>query len=199
MPNLRRAFIRGGTFFFTLVTNRRAHLFAQARAKRLLGTTFRRCQEKWPFTFNALVLLPDHLHAIWSLPPGDDEYPKRWGWIKKEFTKEWLSVGGMEESISAARQEERRRGVWQPRYWQPRYWEHTLEDEDDFERHFDYVHYNPVKHGYAKCPRDWPESSFHRWVAAGVYPEHWACTQRGFSMDFGDIEESVGEPLDEPE
>jgi putative transposase len=189
MPNYRRAHVPGGSFFFTLVTNRRARLFTQPRGRHLLGSMFRRCLLRWPFTINALVLLPEHLHAIWSLPPGDDDYPKRWGWIKKEFTKEWLHVGGAEERVSDARRRERRRGVWQPRYW-----EHTLEDEDDFERHFDYIHYNPVKHGHVKCPRDWPWSSFHRWVARGVYSEHWACSQGGFLMDFSDIEDHVGEP-----
>jgi putative transposase len=189
MPSYRRAFVPGGSFFFTLVTNRRARLFSELRGRNLLGSTFRKCLLKWPFTINALVLLPEHLHAIWSLPPGDDEYPKRWGWIKKEFTKEWLYVGGAEGHISDGRMRERRRGIWQPRFW-----ELTLEDEDDFERHFDYIHYNSVKHGHVKCPRDWPWSSFHRWVKAGVYPEHWACSHRGFAMDFSDIEDSVGEP-----
>ena len=77
--------------------------------------------------------------------------------------------------------------------WQPKYWEHTLEDEDDFERHFDYIHYNPVKHGLVRCPRDWPWSSFHRWVRVGVYPEDWACWRDGWELDFSDIECSVGE------
>src|SRR5438045_9189522 len=113
MPNYRRAFVPGGSFFFTLVTNRRARLFSEPRGRILLGSMFRRCQLKWPFTINALVLFPEHLHAIWSLPPGDDEYPKRWGWIN-------------------------------------------------------YIHYNPVKHGHCKCPRNWPWSRFHRWVTAGV-------------------------------
>jgi putative transposase len=189
MPDYRRAYVPGGSFFFTLVTNRRLPLFSQARGRLLLGSLFRRCQLKWPFTINALVLLPEHIHAIWSLPAGDTEYSKRWGWIKKEFTKEWLRVGGIEERISQGRRRERRRGVWQPRFW-----EHTLQDENDFERHFDYIHYNPVKHGHVKCPRDWEPSTFHRWVAQGVYPANWACSHRGFDMDFSDIEDHVGEP-----
>jgi len=189
MPSYRRAYVPGGSFFFTLVTNEREHLFASERGRHLLGSILRQCVQKWPFTVNAIVLLPEHLHAIWTLPPGDSAYPRRWGWIKKEFTKEWLRVGGAETQISKARQEEGRRGVWQPRYW-----EHTLEDEDDFERHFDYIHYNPVKHGYVKCPRDWPWSSFHRWVEADVYPRNWACSTAGFALDFSDIEDRVGEP-----
>jgi putative transposase len=189
MPDYRRAYVPGGSFFFTLVTNRRARLFATEPGRALLGSVFRRCLLKWPFTINALVLLPDHLHSIWTLPRGDSNYSGRWGWLKKEFTKAWLEIGGFEAGINTARKKERRRGVWQPRFW-----EHTLEDENDFERHFDYTHYNPVKHGYVKCPVDWRWSSFHRWVAAEVYPRNWACSHRGFTMDFSDIEDSVGEP-----
>jgi len=138
---------------------------------------------------NAIVLLPDHLHSIWSLPPGDGEYSKRWGWLKKEFTKHWLQIGGVEWVISSARKRERRRGVWQPRFW-----EHTLEDEDDFERHFDYVHWNAVKHGHARCPHEWPHSSFHGYVGLRVYDRHWGCfTERDPPMDFSDIEDTIGE------
>ena len=94
MPNYRRALVPGGSFFFIVVTNRRARLFSQPRARRLLGSIFRRCLLKWPFTINALVLLPEHLHAIWSLPPGDDEYARRWGWIKKNSRKNGCSREG---------------------------------------------------------------------------------------------------------
>jgi REP element-mobilizing transposase RayT len=100
MPNWRRAHAPGGTFFFTLVTDGRAPILCDPPARLLLGSTLRRCQRRWPFTINAIVLLPDHLHAIWSLPPGDTAYPGRWGWIKKEFTKHWLELGGVEQSVS---------------------------------------------------------------------------------------------------
>ena len=188
MPNYRRAWVPGGSFFFTLVVHRRRPLFESEVARNILGSLFRRCQLKWPMTINALVLLPDHLHAIWSLPAGDSDYPKRWGWIKKEFTKAWLGIGGEEFEISAGRSRERRRGIWQPRFW-----EHTLEDVEDFERHFDYIHFNPVKHKYVTCPKDWPHSSFHRWVRYGVYPLNWACGQQP-QPDFSLFEDSVGEP-----
>jgi putative transposase len=188
MPKWRRAHVPGGSFFFTLVTDCRARFLTGIPARPILGSIIRRCQMKWPFTINAFVLLPDHLHTIWSLPPGDDRYSTRWGWIKKEFTKSWLALGGCEQEQTEGRKRDRRRGVWQPKFW-----EHTLEDEEDFERHFDYVHYNPVKHGYVRCPREWPWSSFHRWVQQGVYPEHWACWQNGRTLDFSGIEETVGE------
>ena len=188
MPNYRRAWVPGGAFFFTLVCERRAPLFADERASRLLGSLLRRAQLRWPFTINALVLLPDHLHAIWSLPAGDTSYPTRWGWIKKEFTKAWLALGGVEQRVRPGWRRERGRGIWQRRFW-----EHTLESEDDFERHFDYIHYNPVKHKYVLCPCDWPHSSIHRWIDAGVYPVDWACGHHP-PPDFSDIEDSVGEP-----
>lgn len=137
-------------------------------AVRLLGNVLRETKKRWPLEINALVLLPDHLHTIWSLPAGDSAYSTRWAWLKKEFTKRYLEEGGREQPTSTSRQQNRRRGVWQRRYW-----EHTIEDADDFEVHFDYIHFNPVKHGYVAAPADWPHSSFHRWVELGVYEPHW--------------------------
>ena len=189
MPRYRRAWIPGGTFFFTVVTDRRRKLFADPFAHRLLGSVLRRCQLRWPFEMSAIVLLPDHLHAIWSLPQGDADFSKRWGWIKKTFTSAWLKLGMSETRVSEGRQREGRRGVWQPRFW-----EHAIESEDDYDRHFDYLHYNPVKHGYVTCPGEWSLSSFHRWVRAGVYPADWACVNRRPSpLSFSDIETTVGE------
>ena len=173
MSNYRRAHIPGGTYFFTVKTENNAPIFADRDNALLLGQVIREAKQRWPFEVNAMVLLPDHLHAIWSLPQEDDDYPTRLGWLKKEFTKRYLGQGGNEQHTSASRKRYRRRGVWQRRYW-----EHTIEDEEDFDAHFDYVHWNPVKHKYVRCPGDWPHSSFHRWVAAGVYDIHWGCGQR---------------------
>ena len=186
MPNYRRAHVPGGTFFFTVVTHRRRPLFEDRMNRSLLGDAFRECQRDWPFEINALVLLPDHLHAIWTLPPGDTNYSGRWSVIKTKFTKTFLAAGGVELGVSKGKRNEGRRGVWQRRYW-----EHTIEDEDDFEAHFDYVHYNPVKHGYVTCPRDWGPSSFHRWVKKGVYPIDWAC---GHYPPLKIIDADCGEP-----
>jgi putative transposase len=121
------------------------------------------------------------------LPPGDDAYDARWGWIKKEFTKEYLACGGKEQPISQSRRKHGEKGIWQRRYW-----EHTLDDEHDYERHFDYIHYNPVKHGYADCPKDWEFSSFHRWAMAGVYPLEWGCNKHG-PLNFDDLDETAME------
>jgi putative transposase len=187
MTNYRRWRVEGGTFFFTAVTHSRAPLFADARACTILGDKFRDCQKKWPFTVNAIVLLPEHLHTIWTLPRGDANYSRRWAWIKKEFTKDWVAGGGHEQPVSKARWERGDHGVWQPRYW-----EHTIEDEDEFDRHFDYIHYNPVKHGHVTDPADWPYSSFHRWVHAGVYEIGWGAAHSGLLL-FDDLDETAME------
>jgi putative transposase len=166
MSDYRRYFVPGATYFFTVVTERRAPLFADDSARRLLGSVIRRCLLRRPLKVLAVVLLPDHLHCLWALPSGDCAYSERWRWIKREFTRGWLACGGTEQPRRASRQ--RRRGVWQRRFW-----EHTIRDETDLDNHFDYIHFNPVKHRLVQRPRDWPWSSFHRWVRAGHYRPNW--------------------------
>ncbi|QDT31910.1 REP-associated tyrosine transposase [Thalassoglobus polymorphus] len=173
MPNYRRSHVPGGTYFFTVKTELNAPIFSNNDHVVQLGSIIREAVTRWPFEINAIVLLPDHLHAIWTLPPGDDDYSKRWGWIKKEFTKVYLANGGQEQFTSVSKKRNRRRGVWQRKFW-----EHTIEDENDYEAHFDYIHWNPVKHGYVKCPSHWSHSSFHKWGAKGVYPKNWGCGEQ---------------------
>ena len=185
MPDYRRARVPGATYFFTVNTNWRKPIFADESARDLLGDVIRECQAERPFTLTAVVLLPDHLHLLLALPRGDSDHSARLAWIKKDFTTRWLKNGGVETVISLARRKEGRRGIWQPRFW-----EHTVRDEEDFDSHFDYIHWNPVKHGYAKAPRDWQWSSFHRWVAAGVYEEAWGA---GEGLSFDQISKTVGE------
>lgn len=187
MADYRRWRVEGGTFFFTLVAQSCYPLFADPLARQLLGAKIRECQGEWPFEINAIVLLPEHIHAMWTLPPGDSNYSMRWGWIKKEFTRSWLAAGGVEQPVSAARRKRGDRGVWQYRFW-----EHSIRDEDDFDRHFDYTHFNPRKHGHVDRPSDWPYSSIHRWIRAGVYEADWG---RGDSVElkFDDLEQSAME------
>lgn len=111
----------------------------------------------------------DHLHTIWTLPPEDTDYSRRWAFLKKEFTKAYLANGGEEVSVTPGRARDGRRGVWQPKFW-----EHTMRDQRDYERHFHYLHFKPVKHGHAENPTDYPYSTFHRHVKAGIYPPDWA-------------------------
>jgi putative transposase len=168
MPNYRRAFVPGASYFFTVVTEGRAPILTRPPAPDLLRRSIRTCLDRWPFVIDAFVLLPDHVHSIWTLPPGDSDYSRRWSWIKRSFAKGWLARGGEGRRISPSRREDKRFGVWQRRFW-----EHVLRDEADFERHHDYIHFNPVKHGIVDHPRDWPYSSFHRAVRRGDYPEDW--------------------------
>ncbi|WZO99540.1 transposase [Isosphaeraceae bacterium EP7] len=170
-------------FFFTLVTERRAPFLTDPAARDHLRRAFLNCRSRWPFRVEAIVLLPDHLHTVWSLPRGDTAYSVRWAWIKKEFTKAWVAGGGAEEVVSESRGKNRRRGVWQRRFW-----EHSIGDEGDLERHYDYVHYNPVKHGLVSAPKDWPYSSFHRFVRLGAYPADWGRTEEPLSFGSRPIE-----------
>jgi putative transposase len=168
MSDYRRNFVPGGTYFFTVVTHERHRLFEQDQARVLLREAIQRVREKRPFTIVAMVLLPDHLHCVWTLPQGDADYPTRWRQIKEEFTRSFLEAGGGEGTVSSSRQRKAERGIWQRRYW-----EHTCTDEDDLNRCIDYIHWNPMKHGLVERVRDYPWSSFHRYVKQGIYPIEW--------------------------
>ena len=159
----RRAQLGGGTYFFTVNL--------ADRGTRLLTTyiddlrhSVRRIQQAHPFEIIAWVVLPEHLHAVWTLPPGDTDYSMRWNQIKGTFSRH-LPSG---ERVSPSRADKRERGIWQRRFW-----EHWIRDEDDLRRHVDYVHYNPVKHGHVKQVGDWPFSSFHRFVRRGWLSADW--------------------------
>ena len=151
MPDYRRYYQAGGTFFFTVVTEGRARWLCEDRARMILHAAIASCRDRWPFSMDAVVLLPDHLHAIWTLPREDADYSRRWAVIKRRFTDRWLAAGGPERAVSRGRRNQRRRGVLLPRFW-----EHLIRDENDYERHVEYIHYNPVKHGLVRCPHEWP-------------------------------------------
>ena len=125
-------------------------------------------QQKRLFTIEAVVLLPDHLHTIWTLPDDDSDFSTCWALIKEAFTRRFLSAGGTESIRTPSRIRHRERNVWQRRFW-----EHTIRDEDDFKRCLDYVRYNPVKHGLVERVRDYPWSSFTRYVRLGEYELEW--------------------------
>ena len=177
MTNYRRNFLAGGSFFFTVnLADRRLRLLTEH--VHLLRQAFRDVRRRHPFALEAVVVLPDHLHAIWTLPEGDDDFAVRWRLIKSTFSR-GVGIG---ERISPSRAERKERGIWQRRYW-----EHTLRDERDFTRHADYIHFNPVKHGHVRRVLDWPHSSFHRMVRLGIYPADWGGTvTMGDERDFGE-------------
>ncbi|MGR8980108.1 MAG: REP-associated tyrosine transposase [Gammaproteobacteria bacterium] len=171
MADYRRCYVPGGSYFFTVVTERRAGILANDLAQGCLREAIRHCRQRLPFHVDALVLMPDHLHIIWTMPPDDYDYSKRWGIIKKYFTQTWLNLDGTEQSVTASNLRYRRRGIWQRQFW-----EHALRDERDYQTHFDYLHFNPVKHGLVNNVREWPYSSFHYWVRKGVYTDCWGST-----------------------
>ncbi len=168
MPDYRRWYEPGGTYFFTAVAHVRRPIFCGDMARGCLHDGIEIVRKKWPFKLVAIVLLPDHIHTVWTLPPGDARYPTRWQRLKEEFTRAYLGRGGAEVPPSLSRLLQGERGVWQRRYW-----EHTVSDEEDLKRCVDYVHWNPKKHGYVDNVRDWPWSSFHRYVGWGEYTLDW--------------------------
>lgn len=174
MPEYRRAIVDGGTFFLTVVTNFRRPLLTTDTARRLLRQAITATQRDHPFTLDAVVVLPDHWHCIWMLPPGDRDFSTRMRLVKGRFTRAFLAGGGTESGRSRSRRRQGERSVWQRRFW-----EHTVRDERAFERICDYIHYNPVKHGHAACPHAWAYSSFHRFVREGCYDAAWQCACDG--------------------
>jgi putative transposase len=168
MSDYRRWLVPGGTYFFTVVTHEHRPIFRDPSAVRLLGSALRDVRETLPFETVAIVVLWDHLHCVWSLPSGDDDFPTRWQRVKATFTDHHLAGRAADATRTATQS---RRG--ERRVWQRRFWEHVIRDEHDLENHVDYIHYNPVKHGYVASPADWPWSSFGRFVASGHYPTGW--------------------------
>ena len=164
MPNYRRSRVPGGTYFFTVnLLNRTSRLLVDEIAA--LRAAIRKVRTARPFHTDCWVVLPDHMHCIWTLPPGDVDYPSRWNAIKISFAKSIPRT----ESLSAVRLAKEEKGLWQRRYW-----EHTIRDELDYSRHVDYVHFNPVKHGQVARVCDWPYSSFPNFVVAETCARDWA-------------------------
>ena len=173
MPNYRHAFIPGGTYFFTVNLLQRHDNNLLVREINLLRETVRQVRKRHPFQIDSWVVLPDHLHCVWTLPSDDSDFSLRWRLIKSGFSRALPKT----ERRSKVRKAAGERGIWQRHYW-----EHVIRDDLDYQRHVDYVHVNPLKHGYVKRVADWPYSTFHQYVAQGIYLPNWC----------GDIDMSVG-------
>ena len=175
MVRYRRNFLAGGTFFFTatLADRTSSGLTDYVAALRSAVQLTRR---QHPFTIDAVVVLPDHLHIIMTLPQEDADFPTRWQLIKRRFTA----------AVAKAGSPVLRHRNGEYALWQRRFWEHTIRDQKDFERHVDYIHFNPVKHGLVARVRDWQYSSFHRYVRRGILPEDWG-------GDLGQVRGNFGE------
>lgn len=168
MPNYARYYEPEATYFFTLVTHERKGFLTSWTARHCLRAAWRETCEHRPFQTVAVCLLPDHLHCLWTLPAGDTDYATRWSAIKSRFTRYYQANGGTEGTRNASRQRRGERG-----FWQRRFWEHVIRDAEDFARHFDYIHFNPVKHGLVDYPEQWPWSTFHRYARQGWYNADW--------------------------
>ena len=157
MSSYKRIYLPNNSYFFTVVTANRKALFAEDKNVQLLKTAFRYVQSRKPFKIDAICILPDHLHCIWTMQD-DCNYSIRWQMIKTDFSR---------------RYRHQNREPKQAKIWQSRYWEHVIRDQDDFDKHVDYVHYNPVKHGLVKSVKDWSYSSFNKYVTKGYYNSGW--------------------------
>ncbi|WP_413164161.1 REP-associated tyrosine transposase [Capilliphycus salinus ALCB114379] len=172
MPNYRRLTIPGATYFFTHVTYKRVPWLCSDIGRETLRKGFQKLQILYPFSLDAIVLLPDHFHCILTLPDNDSNYTVRWRYLKSFVSR---SCGHKlpilaELSVSGKKRHEKN-------LWQRRYWEHLIRDDKDFSNHCDYIHYNPVKHGLCHSPKDWKYSSFHRFVQQGLYPTDWGANE----------------------
>ena len=162
-----RAEAAGATFFFTVVLQDRSARYLVDHVAEL-RECIRIVKQRHPFEIEGMVVLPEHLHAIWRLPPDDPDFSSRWMLIKQSFSRKLEEQGALAESSSGARGRKGERNLWQRRFW-----EHQIRDEDDLVRHMDYMHFNPVKHGWVLRARDWPYSSLHRFVRDGRLPADW--------------------------
>jgi len=162
----RRVYVNGGTYFFTLVTYKRLPLFSSQESVEVFHEAIRYTSARLPFESVAYVILPDHLHIIWTLPEESCDYSTRWRLIKSYFTRCWNKDNGARGSASRMRKKERA-------VWQRRYWEHLIRDEIDLSHHIEYIHYNPIKHGYVHSLMEWHNSSFLNYVQDGLYPSNW--------------------------
>ena len=164
MPNYRRDY-SGTAWFFTVVTYSRRPILVDSYARDALRAAMRDCRSRYPFRIDAWVLLPDHLHAVWTLPGFDRDYSRRWSIIKRGFTQQLIKRTAIDaygfdvcQSVPI---------------WQQRFWAHRINDERDFEHHVNYVHINPLRHGLVERVVDWPWSSFHRFVDRHMYSKDW--------------------------
>jgi putative transposase len=168
MSHYRRAKTIGGSYFFTVVTYRRQPLLIHPESRQILREVIQRVRQQYPFVVDAWVLLPDHTHCVWTLPSGDSDYSKRWSLIKSGFSKRTGELFKRDDWMNKSKIKHRESTVWQRRFW-----EHSIRNQEDFNRHINYIYWNPVKHGYVTRVADWQYSTFHRDVKAGLYPESW--------------------------
>ena len=168
MPEYRRHRIPGATCFITIVTYQRKPILTSSTSREILRDAWNTVKTRYPFTTDAICLLPDHIHTIITLPETDDDFPKRLSEIKRLFSLHYNSLNSIPIQKNDSRISRRETIIWQRRYW-----EHIIRNEKDLYNHLNYIHYNPVKHALVANVKDWPWSSFHRYVKAGYYEADW--------------------------
>jgi putative transposase len=173
MSRYRRSLAAGATYFFTVVAYHRQAILCYDLLRHALRDAIESVRLARPFVIDAWVLLPDHLHCIWTLPEGDADFSTRWAMIKRKVSLACAATYKQENLLTASKQKHRESTIWQRRFW-----EHQIrdDDDDDFSRHLDYLHYNPVNHGLVTQVNEWPYSSFHRYVERGVFDANWGNT-----------------------
>ena len=181
MSTYRRSNTAGGTYFFTVVTHQRQPFLCHPDVREALRQAIHHTRQSHPFTIDAWVLLPDHIHAIWTLPPDDADFGKRWGLIKSQVSKACSERLHNPSLMTPSKIKHGESTIWQRRFW-----EHQIRDEADFSHHMNYVHINPVKHGLVQRVSDWPYSTFHRYVKQGIYPQDWGNNLEIPSQNFGE-------------
>jgi putative transposase len=164
MPNYRRAKFEGGYYFFTVVTYQRRKLFTEELARECLRQAIDRTRNARPFEIIAFCLLPEHLHCVWKLPEDSADFSTRWASVKGLFSREYCRLKDHQDQANFSRERKGEVDIWQRRFW-----EHQIRDEDDLQRHVDYIHYNPVKHGLVTEVQNWPWSTYHRYLKQGFY------------------------------
>lgn len=181
MSRYRRDTTPGATYFFTVVTYRRQPILCDAALRTALRQAIEDVRSKRPFAVDAWVLLPDHLHCLWTLPPGDADFATRWSLIKRQVSVCCREYCRRPEWLSGSKRKHRESTLWQRRYW-----EHRIRDEHDYARYIDYIHYNPVRHGHCRTPGEWPYSTLHRYIAQGVLPPEWGAVVIPADGEFGE-------------
>jgi putative transposase len=183
MPQYRRVKLKGATIFITMVTYKRLPILAKPQSRQILRYAWNVTRKHFPFTTDAICLLPDHIHALIILPEDEWDYSIRIREIKRLFTKGYLIASGEKEGRNQSHLNKNEAAIWQRRFW-----DHIIRDETDYQNHFHYIHYNPIHHGLVDNVRAWQWSSFHRYVKLGIYDEEWGVNNslEDNTSDFGE-------------
>ena len=171
----RRFYRQGSLYFFTVVAYQRRPILTNPDVMAVLKAALKTVQQKYPFKIEALVVLPDHLHTIWQMPENDADFSTRWNQIKRYVSHHCKQYDHIEKTANEVKKR-------QSSIWQQRFWEHCIRDDEDLANCMDYIHYNPVKHGYAQAAKDWPFSTFQKYVRQGIYPEDWCGATQDFKV-----------------